>query len=62
MADAQTMNPEPPGNFSFLQMLPTLVYDVEMPIFAFNLLTKYGVSTLLALVAAESSPALSWTR
>jgi hypothetical protein len=57
MANAQTMNPEPPGNFSFRQMLPTLIYDVALPIVAFNLLTKYGVSTLLALVAGGIFPA-----
>jgi hypothetical protein len=57
MANAQTMNPEPPGNFSFRQMLPTLIYDVALPIIAFNLLTKYGVSTLLALVAGGIFPA-----
>lgn len=57
MADAPTINPEPPGNFSFRQMLPTLICDVAMPIVAFNLLTKYGVSTLLALVAGGIFPA-----
>ncbi len=57
MPDAQTMNPEPPGNFSFRRMLPTLIYDVALPIIAFNLLTKYGVSTLLALVAGGIFPA-----
>lgn len=57
MADTQTTNPDPPGNFSFRQMLPTLIYDVALPILAFNLLTKYGVSTLLALVAGGIFPA-----
>ncbi len=57
MADAHTLNPDPPGKFSFRQMLPTLIYDVAMPIIAFNLLTKYGVSTLLALVAGGIFPA-----
>ena len=35
---------EPAGGFSFKQMLPTLVFDVAMPIVAFNVLTGYGVS------------------
>jgi intracellular septation protein A len=57
MADTQTMNPDAPGKFSLSQMLPTLIYDVALPIIAFNLLTKYGVSTLLALVAGGIFPA-----
>jgi len=57
MDDAQTMTPEPPGKFSYRQMLPTLIYDVAMPIIAFNLLTKWGVSTLIALVAGGIFPA-----
>ena len=51
--------PEPGGDFSFIQMLPTLVVDVAMPIIAFNVLTHYGVSTLLALVAGGLFPALN---
>jgi hypothetical protein len=57
MADPLAMNPEPPGKFSIRQMLPTLIYDVALPIIAFNLLTGYGVSTLLALVAGGIFPA-----
>lgn len=57
MADTQTVSPDPPGKFSFRQMLPTLTYDVAMPIIAFNLLTRYGVSTLIALVAGGIFPA-----
>ena len=50
---------EPGGDFSFIQMLPTLIVDVAMPIIAFNLLTHYGVSTLWALVAGGLFPALN---
>src|SRR5215469_6942662 len=57
MADPIAMNSEPAGKFSFRQMLPTLIYDVALPIVAFNLLTKYGVSTLLALVTGGIFPA-----
>ena len=51
--------PEPGGDFSFIQMMPTLIVDVAMPIIAFNLLTHYGVSTLWALVAGGLFPALN---
>jgi intracellular septation protein A len=57
MTDPLAMDPEPPGNFSFTQMLPTLVVDVAMPIVAFNLLTHYSVSTLWALAAGGIFPA-----
>jgi hypothetical protein len=56
MADPLAINPEPAGG-SFRQMLPTLVFDVAMPIIAFNVLTSYGVSTLWALVAGGFFPA-----
>ena len=66
MADPLAINPEPAGNFSFKQMLPTLVFDVAMPIVAFNVLTGYGVSTLWALVAGGLFPATNnlrlWAR
>jgi intracellular septation protein A len=48
-----------PGGFSFKQLIPTVVFDVAMPIVAFNLLVHYGVSTLLALVAGGIFPALN---
>jgi intracellular septation protein A len=57
MADPLAINPEPAGGFSFKQMLPTLVFDVAMPIIAFNVFTRYGVSTLWALVAGGLFPA-----
>jgi hypothetical protein len=50
---------EPRGSFSFKQMLPTLFFDVAMPIIVFNLLTREGVSTLWALAAGGLSPALN---
>jgi intracellular septation protein A len=57
MADRLAINPEPAGSFNFKQMLPTLIFDVAMPIIAFNVLTRYGVSTLWALVAGGLFPA-----
>jgi intracellular septation protein A len=66
MPDAPTMSADPPGNFSFRQMMPTLIYDVALPIVAFNVLTRYGVSPLLALVAGGIFPAanniITWIR
>ena len=57
---------EPAGGFSFKQMLPTLVFDVAMPIVAFNVLTGYGVSKLWALAAGGLFPAInnlrSWAK
>lgn len=51
--------PAPAGDFSFRQMIPTLVYDVALPIVIFNLLTHYGASVLWALVAGGLSPAFN---
>jgi intracellular septation protein A len=66
MADLLAIDPEPVGGFSFKQMLPTLVFDVAMPIIAFNLLIHHGVSTLWALIAGGLFPALNnlriWAR
>src|SRR5216684_4048372 len=66
MTDPLAINPEPAGRFSFKQMLPTLVFDVAMPIVAFNVLTRYGVATLWALVAGGLFPAINnlrvWAR
>jgi intracellular septation protein A len=56
---ADEINPEPAGGFSFKQMLPTLVFDVAMPIVAFKVLTSYGVSTLWALIAGGLFPAIN---
>jgi hypothetical protein len=50
---------EPAAGFSFKRLLPTIVFDVAMPIIAFNLLSNYGVSTLWALVAGGLFPALN---
>ena len=59
MTDPLAINPEPAGRFSFKQMIPTLVFDVAMPIVAFNVLTRYGVATLWALVAGGLFPAIN---
>ena len=59
MSDPLAVEPEPGGEFSFRQMIPTLVVDVAMPIVTFNLLTSYGVSTLWALVAGGLFPAIN---
>jgi intracellular septation protein A len=56
MVDPLAITPEPAGG-SFKQLLPTLVFDVAMPIIAFNVLTSHGISTLWALVAGGFFPA-----
>ena len=50
---------QPAGGFTFIQMWPTLVFDVAMPIIVFNVLTHYGISTLYALVVGGVSPAIN---
>jgi intracellular septation protein A len=55
-------NVEPDVNFSFAQMIPTLILDVLAPILVFFVLTRYGVSTLLALVAGGLFPAVNAAR
>ena len=62
MVDPLAISPEPAGRFSFRQVLPTLVFDVAMPVIAFFLLSGYGVSTLWALVASGLSPAINNVR
>jgi len=59
MPELSATNPEPLGGFSFKQMLPTLVFDVAMPIVVFNVLTHSGMSTLWALVTGGLSPAIN---
>ena len=62
MTDPLAINPEPAGRFSFVEMLPTLVFDVAMPIVVFYVLTRCHVSTLWALVASGLSPAINALR
>ncbi|MGD0192080.1 MAG: VC0807 family protein [Rhizomicrobium sp.] len=45
--------------FHPVQLLPTLIFDVAMPIIVFDGLTHYGVSVLWAVVASGLSPALN---
>lgn len=59
MVDPLAVDPEPGGRFDFRRMLPTLVFDVALPIVAFNVLTRSGVSTLWALVAGGLFPAIN---
>ena len=65
-ASQEPVRQKPAGGFSFKQMLPTLVFDVAMPIVAFNVLTGYGVSKLWALAAGGLFPAINniraWTK
>lgn len=59
MSEPAANIPEPAQDFSFLQMVPTLFFDVAMPIILFNLLTHYHVPVLWALVAGGLSPAFN---
>ncbi|HYM32292.1 MAG TPA: VC0807 family protein [Candidatus Cybelea sp.] len=59
MANPLAIDPEPAGGFSLVRMLPTLVFDVAIPIVIFNVLARFGVPTLWALVAGGLSPALN---
>jgi intracellular septation protein A len=45
--------------FSWRLLLPPLTFEVAMPIILFFVLTNYGFSTLLALVAGGAFPVLS---
>jgi intracellular septation protein A len=66
MAAPLAINPEPAERFSLVQILPTLIIDVAMPIIAFKVLTSYGVSTLWAIVAGGLFPGINnlrtWAR
>jgi hypothetical protein len=59
LTDPLAVDPEPTGGFNFRLMLPTLFFDVALPVLLFNLLSRYGVPTLWALVAGGLSPALN---
>jgi len=59
MADPFETTPQPARSNIFVQMAPTLVVDVALPILLFSLLTRYGCPTLWALVAGGLPPALN---
>jgi len=59
MADPLAVGPEPTGRVRFREMLPALVFDVAVPMLVSNLLTRYGVATLRALMAGGLSPAVN---
>jgi len=59
MAD-QTMSISPPASsFSFRMVLPTLFFDVAMPVLLFDALSARGVPVVWALAAGGLSPALN---
>jgi hypothetical protein len=57
MEQVAELKAPPLGTGSLSQLIPTLICDVALPILAFNLLTHFGISTLLALVAGGFFPA-----
>jgi hypothetical protein len=59
MAGSVTSNTTPVPGFNFKVMLPTLIFDVALPILLFNLLNSRGVPILWALVASGLAPALN---
>ncbi|HEY5049074.1 MAG TPA: VC0807 family protein [Rhizomicrobium sp.] len=59
MSDPLEVNPEPAGRNVFVQMVPTLIVDVALPILLFNGLSRIGVPTLWALVAGGLPPAFN---
>jgi len=59
MAEPPEAEAAPAASFSLVQMLPTLLFDVAIPIIVFNLLTRFGVSTLWAVILGGLSPGLN---
>ncbi len=57
MAETTAVNPD--RGFSLAQMLPTLIVDVVVPIVVFNLLVRFGVPTLWALIPGGLAPAIN---
>jgi hypothetical protein len=58
-SDLSPARAEPGVNISVRQLLPSLVFDLALPILVFFLLTSHGVSKLLALCAGGVFPALN---
>jgi intracellular septation protein A len=59
MTEPSEVQPAPAARFDLKQLLTTLVLDVAGPIIAYRVLTRLGVSTLLALVAGGIFPAIN---
>ena len=47
------------SNFSFWSVVPTLFFDIAMPLFVFDVLSARGVPAVWALAAGGLSPALN---
>jgi hypothetical protein len=58
-SDLLAAEPRPAVDISLRQVLPSLVFDVALPILVFFVLTSHGVSKLLALCAGGVFPALN---
>jgi len=52
----------PASDFHLVQMLPTFLFDVALPIVLYNLLVRQGLPVLWALVVSGLSPALNSLR
>ena len=49
----------PSPGFNFRAMLPTLIFDIALPIIVFNVLSHHGVSVLWSLIASGATPVLN---
>jgi hypothetical protein len=59
LSDRAVIGPEPASDFRLARMLPTLLFDVALPIVMFNVLTRHGIPALWALAAGALSPAIN---
>lgn len=59
MVESVVTSTTPAPGFNFKAMLPTLMFDVALPILLFNLLNSRGVPILWALVASGLAPVLN---
>lgn len=59
MTDQNAVAPQEPGQFSYLQLAPMLVFDVVAPILIYDVLTARGFPVLYALILGGLPPALN---
>jgi intracellular septation protein A len=62
LAAPSAYDPQKDSGFNLRQTLPSLIFDIALPIVAFNVLTGFGISTLWALVAGGVFPAANIAR
>jgi len=62
LADSSRFDPATARTFSLRDALPSLIFDAVLPVVTFDVLTRVGVSTLMALVAGGIFPAANIAR